>query len=88
MEFRLRIGIESVQIGDSLHCSDHKMVGCKVLGERGKKIKYQGIGFGNLQGRIHLDIDLERTGVIESVSHRMSWVGRDLKVHLIPTPLP
>jgi len=24
----------------------------------------------------------------ESYNHRMGWVGRDLKDHLVPTPLP
>jgi len=26
--------------------------------------------------------------IIESSNHRMVWVGRDLKDHLVPTPMP
>lgn len=26
--------------------------------------------------------------MVESQDHRMTWVGRDFKDHLVPTPLP
>jgi len=30
----------------------------------------------------------EKARIIESQNHRMVWVGRDLKDHPVPTPLP
>jgi len=31
---------------------------------------------------------LQNRRIKESQNHRMVWVGRDLKDHLVPTPLP